>query len=94
MDTGFTGALALPLSAVRRLELPVLGRRNFTLADGGISEMNAYTGTILWHERLRDVVVIQSKGAPLIGMDLLWNNRVTIEALVGGSVIIEEIALI
>ena len=55
--------------------------------------MNAYSGTLLWHERPWDVVVIQSEAAPLIGMGLLWGNQVTFEALEGGGVIIEEIAL-
>ncbi len=93
MDTGFTGDLALPTSAIRRLNLPRLGERIFTLADGRTTRMNAYSGTLLWHERPWDVVVIQSEAAPLIGMGLLWGNQVTFEALEGGGVIIEEIAL-
>ena len=92
MDTGFTGDVALPISAIRRLGLRRLGDRLFTLADGDRSIMNAYFGILFWHERPHDVVVIQSDGAPLIGMGTLWGSRVTLDALDDGGVIIEEIS--
>ena len=91
LDTGFTGDLALPINAIRRLGLPHLGERIFTLADGRTNAMNTYYGTLIWHERPRDVVVIQTDGAPLIGMGLLWGNQIILNAVDGGSVIIEEI---
>ena len=89
--TGFTGDLSLPGDAIQRLGLPVLGQRDFTLADGARSLMNSYSGRVFWHERLSEVVVIQSEGAPLIGMGLLWESRVTLEAINEGEVVIEEI---
>ena len=91
MDTGFTGDLSLPLNAIRRLGLSPLGRRFFTLANGERTSMNAYSGTLLWHERAQEVVVIQSGSAPLLGMGLLWGSRVTFDAMDGGGALIEEI---
>ncbi|MYE53880.1 MAG: clan AA aspartic protease [Chloroflexi bacterium] len=92
LDTGFTGDLALPTSAIRRLGLPRLGERVFTLADGRRDAMNAYSGTLIWHERPLDVIVIQSDGIPLIGMGTLWGSQIILNAVDDGSVIIEEIA--
>ena len=92
MDTGFTGDLALPINAIHRLGLPRLGERVFTLADGRTDTMNAYSGTLIWHGRPRDVVVIQTVGVPLIGIEMLWGNQIILNAVDGGSVIIEEIA--
>ena len=91
LDTGFTGDLALPIIAIRRLGLPRLGERVFTLADGRRDTMNAYSGTLIWHEHPLDVIVIQSEGAPLIGMGTLWGSQIILNAVDDGSVIIEEI---
>ena len=74
LDTGFTGDMALPTSAICRLGLPRLGERVFTLADGRRDAMNAYSGTLIWHKHPLDVIVIQSDGIPLIGMGTLWGS--------------------
>ena len=92
IDTGFTGDISLPTSTIRRLSLRPLGQRTFTLANGELSVMNAYSGRIIWHERPRDVVVIQSEDAAMIGMNLIWGSRVTLEARTDGDVMIEELA--
>lgn len=93
LDTGFTGDLSLPGDVIQRLGLSALGQRDFTLADGVRSLMNSYSGRVFWHEGLSEVVVIQSRGTPLIGMGLLWGSRVTLEAIDEGEVVIEEIPL-
>jgi clan AA aspartic protease len=91
VDTGFTGDVSLPTSTIRRLSLRPLGQRLFTLANGELSVMNAYSGRVLWHERPHDVVVIQSEDAAMIGINLIWGSRVTLEARTDGNVSIEEI---
>ena len=91
LDTGLTGDLSLPGNAIQRLGLPDLGQRDFTLADGTQSLMQAYSGSVFWHERLIQIVVIHSEGIPLIGMGLLWGSRVTMEAMDEGDVTIDEI---
>ena len=91
LDTGFTGDISLPTSTIRRLMLSPRGQRWFTLADGERAVMNAYSGRVIWHERPRDVVVIESEDVAMVGMDLVWGSRVTLEARDGGDVSIEEL---
>ena len=61
------------------------------MADGELSVMNAYSGRVLWHERPHDVVVIESEDAAMIGMNLIWGSRITLEARADGDVRIEEL---
>ena len=93
LDTGFTGSLTLPARLIRQLDLLEAGERIFELADGGIVEFPAYNAWVLWHGRRRRVVVLESETAPLLGMELIWGSRVTMDALAGGSVEIEELAV-
>ena len=87
LDTGFDGDLSLPprtirnLVVVRHLRLPV------ELADG--SETNVYTwrATALWDDNPRPVIIMESDGDPLLGMGILWQNRITLEARSFGNVI-------
>ncbi len=90
LDTGFTGYLTLPPDAIRRLGLPSAGYRIFELANGEPFEFNTYRATVSWHGRLADALVLQSDSVPLLGMDLLWDSSVRLEAWADGEVIIEE----
>ena len=90
VDTGFTGSLALPQSAVRELGLENAGRRQVTLADGRTIEAQAYVAHLLWHGQPMDVRVPMMDSAPMIGVALLANSRLTIDWWEGGDVIIEE----
>ena len=38
------------------------------------------------------MLILQSDGVPLLGMTLLWGSRVTVNALTGGAVVIEQLA--
>ena len=90
LNTGFTGYLTLPPDAIRRLGLPSAGYRIFELASGEPFEFTTYLATVSWHGRLADALVLQSDSVPLLGMDLLWDSSVTLEAWADGEVIIEE----
>lgn len=92
LDTGFTGDLSLPLGVIHRLGLSALGQRAFILADGTRSAMNAFSANVFWHESPRRVVVIHAEDEPLVGMGLLWGSHVSLDALDGGDVVIEQIA--
>ena len=92
LDTGFTGYLTLPEQSIRQLGLPPVGQRTFELANGELSEFQVYLGSVSWHGRPSDVLILQSDGVPLLGMTLLWGSRVTVDALAGGAVAIEELA--
>ena len=61
------------------------------LADGRETIMDSWVGTILWNGRPHSVVVIESDGDPLLGMNLLRGNRVILDVVDGGDVIIDEL---
>ena len=90
LDTGFTGYLTLPPDSIRSFGLPFAGYRTFELANGESFNFNTYVATVSWHGRLSDAQVLQSDSAPLLGMDMLWDSSIRMEAWTGGEVIIEE----
>lgn len=89
VDTGFNGFLTLPNDVVRALSLPLVGHRRVTLGDGSTVILELYIATVLWHERARDVVVLQAEGGPLVGMGLLYGSRVVLHVVDDGDVSIE-----
>ena len=46
---------------------------------------------IHWHEDQREILILKTEGGPLLGMSLLWNNRVDIEARDNGHIHITKI---
>ena len=91
VDTGFTGSLTLPTAVIGRLDLPSAGGRTFELANGESFDFDVYDGWVLWHGRRSRVVVLQAESTPLLGVELLWGSRLTVDALAGGTVEIEEL---
>ncbi|MCY4509515.1 MAG: clan AA aspartic protease [Acidobacteria bacterium] len=92
LDTGFSGYLTLPAADVQRLKLIRAGERVFRLANGEPFRFEVYHGRVWWHGRASRVLIFQSETTPLLGMSLLWGSRITIDALAGGAVEIEELA--
>ena len=90
VDTGFTGALTMPPSFIEGLGLARRGNRTAFLADGAAVQFQAYRATILWHGVMYPVTAFESDGGALIGMQLLRDSRLLVEAWEGGAVIIEE----
>ena len=91
LDTGFTGYLTLPEETIRQLGLPSAGRRTYELANGESFEFEAYLAPVRWHGRSTDAVVLRSDSVPLLGMELLWGSRVTVDAVERGEVSIREL---
>jgi clan AA aspartic protease len=91
IDTGYNGHLTLPDHLVASLQLPFAGHRRGTLADGSVVLLDVFMATVIWHGQSKDILVSQAKGAPLVGMALLNGSRLTIDALDGGDVTIEEL---
>jgi predicted aspartyl protease len=48
IDTGFTGHLTLPSDLARSLDLPLLGTRYVTLANGATASLEVCRATVLW----------------------------------------------
>lgn len=91
IDTGFNGYLTLPGDLVNRLNLQLAGNRRATLGDGNTVVLDVYLAKVIWHGREREVLVLQAEGGPLVGMSLLYGNRVILTIVSGGDVIIDPI---
>ena len=91
IDTGFNGYLTLPEDLIVNLNLSLVGNRRATLGDGNVATLDAYLATVLWHGREREVLLLQAEGEPLLGMALLYGSRLTLDAVVNGPVVINEI---
>ena len=92
LDTGFTGYLTLPTGLIDRLGLLSVGQRTFELANGDLFEFEAYLASVSWQGSQRDVLVLKSDSAPLLGMTLLWGSRIIIDASADGEVLIEDLS--
>jgi clan AA aspartic protease len=92
MDTGFNGSLTLPSHMVAALELPLVGDRQATLADGSQVLMKMHLARILWHEgREHEVLALRAEGGPLVGMELMHGNRVILDVVEDGHVTIDAL---
>lgn len=91
IDTGFTGELTLPGDLIDRLGLPRIGELPITLGDGNEIDIGLYLGMVLWQGENRIVQVLRTSGKPLIGMSLLYGNRLTADVITDGEVTIESL---
>lgn len=91
LDTGYNGCLTLPSEMIDQLGLEKRGERQAMLADGTIFTASQYKAVIYWHEERRSSSVTQTAGDVLAGTQLLWNSRLTVDFVEGGSVGIEPI---
>jgi clan AA aspartic protease len=90
VDTGFTGALALPPRAVELIGLSFLRDTTADLADGSTLELAVYSTTILWHESRLEVEVIATGARPLLGTALLAGCELRAQFVEEGVVTIVE----
>ena len=86
IDTGFNGQLALPELYVRQLALTLDQNQRATPAIGRTRIVSSGYTQLLWEDIPRDIRVIQAGTSPLLGMELLWNHRITIDAVADGAV--------
>ena len=86
VDTGFTGQVLLPERYIRRLGLIMDSWFEGRPATGEVTNILAGEAIIIWQGQRRDVHVLQLDSEPLLGMELLWNNRIAIDAVADGAV--------
>lgn len=86
IDTGFDGALTLPANVVTELNLPWKRRGRAQLADGSEVLCDVHEAIAIWHDRQHRITVDVAETTPLLGMALLWNSQLKIEAIDGGRV--------
>ena len=88
LDTGFNGQIALPAITIQRLELSEESSRLAITATGDRVRLTTYYSTMMWHGEPRIIEVVEADSEPLLGMELLLGNRVTLDVLEGGPVTI------
>ena len=91
VDTGFTGELMLPGDLIEILGLPRVGELPIILGDGNRVDLDLYLAVVVWHEEKRIVQTLRTDGKPLIGMSLLYGNRLILDILTDGTVTIENL---
>ena len=92
IDTGFSGELTLPGDLIDRLGLPRIGDLPIILGDGYEVSVEMYLAIVLWHGEERIVQVLRTDdGKPLIGMSLLYGNRLILDIVTDGEVTIETL---
>ncbi len=91
IDTGFNGYLTLPNDLINYLNLQLAGSRYVTLGDGNVVVLDMYFAKVLWHGQEREVLALQADGGPLVGMSLLYGNRVMLEVVENGAVTIDSL---
>lgn len=80
IDTGFTGDLVLPASAIEGLKLEPSGSIDATLADGSQIALSTYSCMIEWFGNVKTLEIIANDGeCPLLGVGLLLGLELRID---------------
>lgn len=91
IDTGFSGFLILPASAVEALELPWLGRGQALVGDGSRQVFDLYAATVLWDDVPRRIQVASTETEPLLGIAMILGHELRIQVVHDGAVAIEPL---
>lgn len=86
LDTGFTGQVLLPERLVNRLGLTLDRYGHGHPVGDQYIRIPAGFATVIWRGNRRNVHVLQLGTEPLLGMEFLWNHRITIDAVTDGAV--------
>ena len=88
LDTGYNGALTLPLADVTALGLPQGASREVTLGDATSKVFDYYNAALDWIGLPRPARVLCVEGDPLIGTALLRHHKLEADFVPGGAVLI------
>ena len=86
IDTGYNGALSLPLAVIRMLGLNPLASRSVTLGDASCRILDFYEADVVWDGHRQSIPVLSVEGDPLIGTALLKGYELEADFVVGGRV--------
>ncbi len=92
IDTGFSGNLTLPESAVKVLQLEWLGREPAQLADGRTELFDVFAAKVNWDGAVRAIEVQATEAQPLVGMALLHRHSLKLDIVEDGTVEIRSMA--
>ena len=91
IDTGFSGDLTLPRTVIDRLGLQRADRANYRIGDDRTVTFNTYIARVVWHNLIRQIIVLESEVPPVIGVGLLWGSNLSVDFRHGGDVTIREL---
>jgi predicted aspartyl protease len=91
IDTGFTQYLTLPAQLIGQLGLTRQGTVTIVLADGSNKRVPVFNAKVGLGGTFRSVDIEESEGDIILVMGLLYNCRLSIEAIEDGHVFIEVI---
>jgi clan AA aspartic protease len=92
VDTGFEGALTLPLTVVTKLQFPCVARINANLANDDNFVTPVHVATVVWDGAEIEVPVLAMGRRPLVGTLLLSKYNLNIDFCDGGMVQIDSLA--
>ena len=93
IDTGFSGFLTLPSSAIATLDLTWKGRDIATLGDGTSCIFEVYIAIVIWDGQYRTIDINESETVLLVGMRLFRGYDLHIQTIEGGSVTIDALSI-
>ena len=86
LDTGFNGAVSLPIENVAELGLPLVREQTVTLGDASDVRVMVHAGRVRFADGWHRCPVLATGDVPLVGMQLLQGVKVCFEAVDGGDV--------
>jgi clan AA aspartic protease len=86
IDTGFTGDLTLPRSAIDELGFTLRGFQRVILGDGSVQYFEMFVGVVIWDGQMRQVEINAAETDSLVGMGLLEDYKLEMEARPNGTV--------
>ena len=89
VDSGYTGWLTLPSTAIAALKLRWRTFGRGILADGSVRAFDVYQAKVVWDGRVRSVFVDEFDAAPLVGMAMLRGYEYKMQVRARGRVTIK-----
>jgi clan AA aspartic protease len=91
IDTGFNGALTLPLNVITELGLPWVQSDEVELGGGSLTECDFYAGVVVWDRRTHSILVAEADTTPLVGMKLMQGFELKMNVERRGQVTIKPL---
>ena len=91
LDSGFTGAVSLPLRVIKELNLTWSGEHSVTLGDASEVGVDLYEGIVEFAGSRYRCAILSTGDVPTVGMHLMQEARICFEAVPGGVVTLASI---
>ena len=92
IDTGCSEELILPQDIIDQLQHTPSSAMVLTVADGTTDTYARYRISVEWHGQPKEVIAVSMPIVPLVGMRLLRDSNLSVDATPGGAVTISELA--